>query len=307
MSERVQRALDRRRPKAENGQTVQSAAAFVSETAEAKPFVKWVGGKRQLLSEIARHAPKLSRIATYHEPFLGGGAVFFHLVAEGVVEPRRAVLTDSNERLIRTYRGIQRNVEKVIERLHRYKQKHGKSFYLKLRAEPIDQAEDFEVAAWFIYLNRTGYNGLYRVNSKNGFNVPFGDYKNPNICDEDNLRACALALRGATLEVTGFDSVVERARRGDFVYFDPPYIPLTATSKFTDYTSEGFADADQVRLRDIALGLKRRGVKVLLSNSSAQRVYDLYQESFRCEEVDARRSVNCKPNGRGRIPELLIV
>jgi len=276
---------------------VVAAAHLLPSDFEAKPFVKWVGGKRQLLPAILKHV-RLAEGAVYHEPFVGGGAVFFHR------QPKRAFLTDSNARLIRTYRGIKQDVEGVIRLLRSYP--HDKGFYLEMRARDIDAESDVAIAAWFIYLNRTGYNGLYRVNSKNGFNVPFGDYKNPTICDADNLRACSRALRGARIEKRDFASVVARAKRGDFVYFDPPYIPLTATSKFTDYTSEGFSDADQVRLRDVAVELKRRGVSVLLSNSSAPRVYDLYSAHFECVEVDARRSVNCNPNGRGRIPELLI-
>jgi len=280
---------------------VVAAATLLSSDFDAKPFVKWVGGKRQLLTSIAKYAPKLEPGSTYHEPFIGGGALFFHL------QPKRAALTDSNERLIRTYRGIKKNVEGVITRLRSYAEKHGKRFYLEMRARDIDATDDdVEIAAWFVYLNRTGYNGLYRVNSKNGFNVPFGDYKNPTICDADNLRACARALKGARIEKRDFAAVLTRAKPGDFVYFDPPYIPLTATSRFTDYTSEGFSDADQLRLRNVALALKRRGVTVLLSNSSAPRVYALYEQHFDCVEVDARRSVNCNPNGRGRIPELLI-
>ena len=280
---------------------VDVAAAVATPAFDAKPFVKWVGGKRQLLHAIAPHLAKLKPGGTYHEPFVGGGAVFFHL------QPRRASLTDSNARLVRTYRGIQEDVGRVIRQLRKYEAEHNKDFYLELRAQNIDaKKKDADVAAWFIYLNRTGYNGLYRVNSKNGFNVPFGDYKKPMICDEDNLRACARALEGATIENADFTEVEERAERGDFVYFDPPYIPLTATSRFTDYTSEGFSDADQVRLRDVARSLKSRGVSVLLSNSSAQRVYDLYEKHFEFRKVDARRSVNCDPNGRGRISELLI-
>lgn len=278
-----------------------AAATLMPSDFEAKPFVKWVGGKRQLLPSIAEIVtPRLKAGATYHEPFIGGGAVFFRL------QPKRAVLTDSNERLIRTYRGIKKDVDGVIRRLRSYP--HDKDFYLKTRARDIDTADDVEIAAWFIYLNRTGYNGLYRVNSRNGFNVPFGDYKNPTICDADNLRACSRALKGARISIQkrDFEGVLSRAERGDFVYFDPPYIPLTATSRFTDYTSEGFSDAEQVRLRDVALELKKRGVSVLLSNSSAPRVYDLYGDRFEIQEALARRSVNCNPNGRGRIPELLI-
>ncbi len=276
-----------------------AAATLMPSDFEAKPFVKWVGGKRQLLPSIAEIVtPRLKAGATYHEPFIGGGAVFFHL------QPKRAVLTDSNERLIRTYRGIKKDVEGVIRRLRSYP--HDKDFYLETRARNIDTADDVDVAAWFIYLNRTGYNGLYRVNSRNVFNVPFGDYKNPTICDADNLRACSRALKGARIEKRDFEGVLSRAVRGDFVYFDPPYVPLTATSRFTDYTSDGFSDAEQVRLRDVALALKKRGVSVLLSNSSAQRVHDLYGDHFEIQEALARRSVNCKPNGRGRITELLI-
>ncbi|HEV8548228.1 MAG TPA: Dam family site-specific DNA-(adenine-N6)-methyltransferase, partial [Polyangiaceae bacterium] len=249
---------------------------------------------------IAKHlAPKPG--GTYHEPFVGGGAVFFHRL------PTRAFLTDSNARLIRTYRGIQGDVERVIAQLRKFEKQHEKDFYLEVRAQNIDSSKkDADVAAWFIYLNRTGYNGLYRVNSKNGFNVPFGDYKKPMICDADNLRACAQALEGARIENTDFTAVAKRAKKGDFVYFDPPYIPLTATSRFTDYTSEGFSDAEQVKLRDVALELKARGVSVLLSNSSAPRVHDLYAKGFERREVLARRSVNSDPTGRGRIPELLI-
>ncbi|HWP08223.1 MAG TPA: DNA adenine methylase [Polyangiaceae bacterium] len=276
-----------------------AAATLMPSDFEAKPFVKWVGGKRQLLPSIAEIVtPRLKAGAMYHEPFIGGGAVFFHL------QPKRAVLTDSNERLIRTYRAIKKDVAGVIRRLRSFP--HDKDFYLETRAKNIDAEDDVDVAAWFIYLNRTGYNGLYRVNSRNVFNVPFGDYTNPTICDVDNLRACSRALKGARIEKRDFEGVLSRAQRGDFVYFDPPYVPLTATSRFTDYTSDGFSDADQVRLRDVALELKKRGVSVLLSNSSAQRVYDLYGDRFEIREALARRSVNSNPTGRGRIPELLI-
>jgi len=265
-------------------------------TAEARPFIKWVGGKRQLLDRLLHYVPE--RFGTYHEPFVGGGALFFRL------EPRPAILADSNERLIRTYRGLRNEPEKVIELLRGYP--HEKSFFLELRSSDIDAAKtDAEVAAWFIYLNKTAYNGLYRVNRRNLFNVPFGDQKKPNICDAENIRACSRALQGAELVTGDFESVLERAKSGDFVYFDPPYVPLSVTSDFTSYTRDGFDMSDQVRLRDVALELKKRGVYVLLSNSSAPAVRELYAD-FEQIEVDARRAINCKVEGRGAVTELLI-
>lgn len=279
------------------------------ELGDVKPFLKWVGGKRQLLPELVQHAPARDRIETYYEPFVGGGALFFHL------RPRRAILADFNERLVRTYRGVRDGVEEVIDRLTAYSHLHDRPFFEKMRHLDVDKLSDTGVAAWFIYLNKTGYNGLYRVNSKNRFNVPFGDYKKPMICDVETLRACARVLRQATrgaggeegIRVADFEQVARQAAEGDFVYFDPPYAPLNATSKFTDYTSAGFGDEQQVRLRDLALDLKRAGVRVLLSNSSADRVLGWYSgRSFRRVRVDARRSVNSKTDGRGHISELII-
>jgi DNA adenine methylase len=261
----------------------------------AKPFIKWVGGKRQLLRAIFKHVPE--DYGTFHEPFLGGGAVFFRL------RPKRAVLSDSNVRLIRTYQGIRDDVEGVIELLRSYR--YERSFYSRMRATSIDACSDVEVAAWFIYLNRTGFNGLYRVNRANQFNVPFGRYVRPTICDADNLRACAKALSCADLRVEGFEKVLQRARRNDFVYFDPPYVPLSATSSFTSYTTHGFDLESQAQLRDAAVKLKRRGVRVLLSNSASPVVRKLYAD-FDMEEVDATRMVNSRATGRGKIAELLV-
>src|SRR5258706_11412152 len=237
-----------------------------SENGSARPFVKWAGGKRQLLSSLLQHAPRDA--PSYFEPFIGGGALFFAL------RPKRAVLADVNERLIRTYTGVKNNVEDVIRLLKSYP--HSPAFFYRFRQKKIDGASDAEVAAWFIYLNKTGFNGLYRVNRDNRFNVPFARYASPNICDEPTLRACSAALAGTELLVEDFAKVVAKAKRGDFVYFHPPYVPLSVTSSFTSYTSVGFGEAEQKRLRDTALKLKKRGVRVLLSNSSSPMVRELY-------------------------------
>jgi DNA adenine methylase len=261
-----------------------------------RPFIKWAGGKRQLLPALLEEVP--ARPTRYFEPFLGGGALFF------AVAPRRAVLADVNARLIRTYQGVRDDVDEVIRLLATYP--HDSDFFYRLREQDIDQAGDAELAAWFIYLNKAGFNGLYRVNSKNRFNVPFGRYTNTTVCDEPTLRACSAALAKVDLRVADFESVVAGAGGGDFVYFDPPYVPLSATSSFTSYTSGGFGAPEQARLRDVARGLKERGVRVLLSNSSAPLVRDLYADGFSIREVSATRSVNSKASGRGAITELLI-
>lgn len=261
-----------------------------------RPFVKWAGGKRQLLPELLRYVPE--RHGRYFEPFVGGGALFFEL------RPPVALLTDVNERLIRTYRGVRDHVGRVIELLDSYP--HDEKFFYELRDLDVDTQTDADVAAWFIYLNKVGFNGLYRVNRKNRFNVPFGRHKNPTICDHATLRACSAALARASLEVADFETAVAQAAPGDLVYFDPPYVPLSVTSSFTSYTSGGFGRDAQVRLRDLALELKQRGVHVLLSNSSADFVRDLYQPSFITTEVSATRLVNSKVTRRGAITELVI-
>jgi DNA adenine methylase len=262
----------------------------------ARPFLKWAGGKRQLLPALLRHVP--TRYRTYFEPFLGGGALYFAL------RPGRAVLADTNVRLIRTYRGVRDDVESVVRLLATYP--HDADFYYSLRSRDIDAGSDVEVAAWFIYLNRIGYNGLYRVNRENRFNVPFGRYANPTICDAENLRACAAALEGVELQAVDFDEAISGARRGDFVYFDPPYDPASPTASFTSYTSRGFGREEQVRLRDRARRLKRRGITVLLSNACTEFVRELYAEDFELEEVSATRMVNSRASRRGAVSELVM-
>jgi DNA adenine methylase len=260
------------------------------------PFVKWVGGKRELLPALLPHAP--TSFGTYFEPFVGGGALFFNMA------PRRAILGDSNERLIRAYRGVKADVDRVITLLKSYP--HTKKFYLELRTKDVDAGTDAEVAAWLIYLNKTGYNGLYRVNSKNIFNVPHGDYAKPNICDEPTLRACSRALAGTTLRHDDFEAITTTAVGGDFVYFDPPYVPRSISSYFTSYTASGFGFREQERLRDVALRLKRRGVHVLVSNSATEFVERLYSPHFELIPVLAKRRVNRDGDGRGAIAEYLI-
>ena len=265
----------------------------------AVPCVKWIGGKRQLLSELRKHVPTFKR---YFEPMLGGGALFFDIA------PRIAFLGEQNSRLVTTYKGVRDHVEDVIELLKTYP--YEKEFYLATRAKDIDDFQKYgraEVAAWFIYLNKTGYNGLYRVNQSGGFNAPFGKYTNPTICNEDVLRTASKALQRAKLVTGDFELTTAGARAGDFVYFDPPYVPVSTTADFTAYTVGGFNMTDQIRLRDYARALAKRGVHVVLSNSDTPPVRDLYgAKPFVIHEVQARRSVNSKTAKRGKVGELII-
>lgn len=262
------------------------------------PFLKWAGGKRQLLPELMKHVP--GQFGKYHEPFVGGGALFWHL-RNGNYFPAR--LGDSNERLMRTYRAVKTDVEKVIAHLEKYENTE-KEFYAARDQSYIDGMTRAQLAAWFVYLNKTCFNGLYRVNKAGKFNVPFGRYENPTICDADGLRECARELEDVELFSTDFEHTVHDAVRGDFVYFDPPYIPVAKTS-FTAYDKAGFGMEDHKRLAGCAKELKRRGVHVLLSNSSAPIVRELY-DGFEIVEVMARRSVNSKASGRGAVKEAII-
>ena len=267
-----------------------------SRAALPRPFLKWAGGKRQLLRELLQHVPR--RFGRYHEPFLGGGALYFAL------QPEQASLADRNTRLVDTYAGVRDDVDTVVETLLQWP--YEKDFYLRCRAREIDDAVPGDVAAWMIYLNRTGFNGLYRVNKKGRFNVPFGRYTNPRICDEPNLRACSDLLSGTTLHGGDFGSILDRTERGDFVYFDPPYVPASPTASFTSYTAEGFGLQQQVRLRDTALELKKRGVHVVLSNSDTPLVRRLYGRGFRMRSVLANRAINCKGGSRGKVGEVIV-
>ncbi len=238
----------------------------------------------------------------YFEPFIGGGAVLFHLLTKN--PDLQATLSDSNEELINCYRCVRDEVEDVIDALRKHR--NDIHHFYKVRAQDVKRLSNAERAARLIFLNKTCFNGLYRVNRKGQFNVPFGRYKNPKICDEQNLRTVSRALTYVQLYSKPFDSVLERANKGDFVYFDPPYQPLSKTANFTSYTSKAFAVSDQQRLADVFKALSERGCQVMLSNSDNEVIRDLYRD-FRIEEVLATRAINSDPQKRGKITELLIL
>ena len=276
------------------------AARPAGVAAAPAPFLKWAGGKRQLLPRILASVPE--RMGTYYEPFIGGGAVFFALVAAGR-RFERAVLGDANEELIRCYRAIQRDVEAVVTALrpHRY----DRDVYYRVRARDPERLSDAGRAARLIYLNRCGYNGLYRVNRSGRFNVPFGRYKDPVICDAPKLRAAAHALTGVKLVHGDFERTLRGATSGDFVYLDPPYVPLSATSSFTAYAKTPFDGAAQARLAGALRDLGARKVQALLSNSDCDETRLLY-DPMPSEKVPVRRAINSVAAGRGAVGELLV-
>lgn len=268
-----------------------------------RPFLKWVGGKGQLLNELLAQVDRAGRFHRYHEPFVGGGALFFELIRTGRMPAAKAFLSDNNANLIAAYRGVREDVERVITLLLEHKRKHSEKHYYEVRARY--PKGDVEQAARIIYLNKTGYNGLYRENSQGKYNVPFGRYKNPGICDEDNLRAVAKALQKAKIEVRHFAKVLDCVEAGDFVYFDPPYHPVSKTASFTSYDKGGFGEDGQRLLAKVAEDLDGRGVRVVLSNSMTPLVKELYAQ-FTIDEVFANRNVNSRADRRGKISEALI-
>lgn len=275
----------------------------MAETPKARPFLKWLGGKTQLLPKLREAVP--ADFTGYHEPFLGGGALLFDLAARGLLAGKAVRLSDANERLVRTWRGVRDAVEEVIVQLSGYAEEHDAERFYEVRGMDIDGGTDADVAAWMIYLNHTCVNGLYRVNAAGRFNASLGSYENPRICDAENLRAASAVLRGADIQIGDF-ALCRRARRGEFVYFDPPYIPASRTAAFTSYTAGGFRLADHARLRDEAAELAARGVHVVVSNADTPKARELYAASFRVERVEARRSINSDAEGRGPVGELLI-
>lgn len=266
----------------------------------AAPFLKWAGGKQRLLAQYESFFPPASAISHYFEPFIGSAAVFFYQ------KYPQATLSDQNEKLIEVYRLVRDDVDRVILALRPHRNEV--DYYYTIRNQNPACLEPAERAARLIYLNKTCYNGLYRENSRGEFNVPFGRYKNPKICHESRLRAASAALQGVRLRVADFAEAVETAVSSDFVYFDPPYAPLSSTSSFTSYNKNGFGQADQERLAETVMELTDRGVKVMLSNSSAPLVYELYGRSpYRLIEIQARRNINSNASRRGPVKELLIL
>ncbi len=273
---------------------VTTTASFDRRT-RPRPFLKWAGGKTQLLEQYARLLPTTYR--RYYEAFVGGGALFFAL------RPREAQLSDVNEELIDCYRGIRDDVDSVITalRTHRYDRDH---FYSERARDPSELGLA-ERAARTIFLNKTAFNGLYRVNSRGLFNVPFGRHRNPNICDEPNLRACAAALQEVDLAAGDFEQCLADARAGDFVYLDPPYVPLSDTSYFTSYSRDGFVWPKQRRLANVFAELAQRGVQVMLSNSDVPELRALFG-GFVIDSVRATRRISRDAAGRGEIGELVV-
>jgi len=263
------------------------------------PIVKWVGGKRQLMFELLKNMP--TKYNRYFEPFIGGGALFFEL------QPENAYISDINEELINLYSVVRDDVDGLIEDLEKHEV--SKEYFLNIRnidrTKMFSKLSNIKRASRFIYLNRTCFNGLYRVNSQGQFNVPFGNYSNPRIIDENNLKNCSELLKNTEIKVADFSEILTKVQKGDFVYFDPPYVPLNDTSSFTSYTKAGFDIDMQFKLRDVCDELDSMGVKFMLSNSDTKLVNELYS-NYEIKKVFASRAVNANADGRGKITEVLV-
>jgi len=271
-----------------------------AEAIPAGPIVKWAGGKTKLLPEIEKRMP--SRYRRYFEPFFGGGALFFH------VQPRIAILGDWNRDLVNMYRCVAWNVEAVIRRLHQHRSRHEQDYYYQTRDAWNDESRSWgnvDRAAAFIYLNKTCFNGLWRVNKSGAFNVPMGRYKNPQIFSPEALRTASKLLRRTELHAGSYIDCADKAEAGDFVYFDPPYDPVNETSKFVSYTEGNFGRDDQRELARLASHLSDRGCAVMLSNHDTPFIREIYK-GFKIERVMCPRAINSKASSRGAVAEVLI-
>lgn len=280
------------------------AKKLESDSQIARPVLKWAGGKGQLLGQLERFWP--SRFERYFEPFVGGGAVFFHLFNQGRLpaDKSRVFLSDSNHELIELYGCLVSQLPTLCQKLEQHASQHNEDYFYRVRSQNAKRLRSAGRAARMIYLNRTCYNGLHRVNRSGQFNVPYGRYTNPTILDRTRLELAARALSGVQLECLDFERAAQRAAQDDLVYFDPPYVPLSASSSFTAYSGQ-FGVPEQQRLALLFAELAGRGVRVVLSNSNAELVRELYA-GFDIAEVAATRMINSKVEGRSSISELVI-
>lgn len=278
-----------------NSSVARSPGRTGSRPAKAAPVVKWAGGKTRLLTDLEQRLP--DGFEGYFEPFFGGGALFFRLL------PARAHIGDVNAELINLYVCVRDQVDALIEDLQQHV--YEKDYYYWMRGREVDTLSDIQRASRLVFLNRTCFNGLYRVNRRGHFNVPFGKYKDPVICQEDRLRAVAVVLEGVELKLAGYKETVAGARQGDFVYFDPPYQPVSRTSNFTSYTAAAFDEDDQAELAATFADLDARGVKCMLSNSDAPLIHELYAD-YRIDIVHCARAISRRADGRGRVPEVVV-
>lgn len=273
------------------------------EADQPSPFLKWVGGKRQIIPAITRFLPPNLDKLHYLEPFIGGGAMLFHL------RPNKALINDFNPELINVYEVIRDEVDALIKDLKKHKNEADYFYRVREwdRNGKIQKLSRIQRASRVIFLNKTCFNGLYRVNASGEFNVPFGRYKNPNIVNENVLRAVSRFLNESQIEIRNGDyaEAVKAARRNSFVYFDPPYHPLSPTSSFTGYITGGWGDHDQIRLKQVCDDLHRRGVKFLLSNSSTPFIRDLYRD-YHVYIIKAGRAINAVASKRGAVDEVLV-
>ncbi|MGB3293698.1 MAG: DNA adenine methylase [Phormidesmis sp.] len=311
--------------------SIAASAAAISRNphlaASARPFIKWAGGKSRLIEQYKPFLP--DDFDRYHEPFLGGGALFFHLAPQLIAQGKKAYLSDLNPELVNVYRCVRDHVEALIVQLAEHQALHSEAHYYAVRSlprspgAPTIETDPVSRAARLIYLNKTCYNGLYRENAKGYFNVPIGRYKNPKICAPDLLRPASLALQVANISIRPFTAVLdfakgdpleegpcdapeERLCQRDFVYFDPPYHPLSDTSKFTAYSRYQFAEAHQIELKNLIVKLSDRKVSVLASNADCPFIRELY-DGCKIKTITAARSINSKASKRGKITEVLII
>lgn len=271
-----------------------------------KPFVKWAGGKRQLIPILNQNIPE--SFGTYYEPFLGGGALLFNILTSK--NGQKCSISDLNSDLVLAYTTIRDKIDALILSLKNHEknyQKDSQTYYYSIRES--NPRSEIEKTSRLIFLNRTCFNGLYRVNSKGKFNVPLGRYSNPNIVNEENLRAVSSILRSNRISINcrDFGAVLRDAKKGDLVYFDPPYQPISATANFTSYTTKNFTYDDLTRLADLCLKLDSKGCYVLLSNSNSKEVAEIFSKSpWKILKINANRSINSNSNKRTGHFELLI-